>query len=114
MNIYLAGLGWLTDVPAGNRLRWHYPLDALAGAGDYLGLPEVIIVERAWLNEDLPQPGSVVGGVVEPMVPISWWDHQGDVTPTGFLPLVYQLADPVQAARFVYRGGRRGCSSRIV
>ncbi|MCB0011749.1 MAG: hypothetical protein KDE34_07605 [Anaerolineales bacterium] len=106
MNIYLAGLGWLTDAPAGNRLRWHYPVDALAGAGDFLGLPDVIIVERAWLNEDLPQPAKLAGGAGEPLVPIAWWDHHGDVTPIGFLPLVYQLSDPVQAVRFVYRGGK--------
>ncbi len=109
MNISLAGLGWLTDAPAGNRLRWSYPLLASDSADDYLGLPKTIIVERAWLDEDIPQ--QIVQGKTAsapsmplPPIPVLWWNSYGDVHPTGFLQTVHQLPRPVQAARFTYRG----------
>jgi len=111
MKIYLAGLGWITDTPTGNRLRWSYPLEALDGSGGFLGLPETIIVERAWLDEDIPhQPEKVTtstGTTISlPTAPYSWWKSHGDVVPSGFLPQKLTLSKPVQAARFTYRGPR--------
>lgn len=98
MKIYLAALGWVPDAPAGNRLRWHYPVDTVAG-DRYLGLPETIIVERAWLDEDLPQKDEHR----EPAPP-SWWKHMGDIGLAGHLLQVFSLPWPAQAVRFVYMG----------
>ena len=44
MNIRLSTLGWVTDAPPGNRLRWDYPLQALDANGQYLGLPKTLIL----------------------------------------------------------------------
>jgi len=108
MRLYLAALGWVPDLPAGNRLRWHYPADAVDG-DRYLGLPHTVIVERALLDEDIPsadqtKPSLVPGGTAAPLVPYAWWDHLGDVHPAGFLPRIYELPWPAQAVRFVYQG----------
>ena len=107
MKIYLAALGWVPAAPAGNRLRWHYPADEVDGAR-YLGLPAAVSVERAWLDEDLPQSGKsgtmVLGGGSLPMAPLSWWDHLGDVHPTGGLPKFFVLPEPAQAVRLLYDG----------
>ena len=51
MRIYLSALGWITDAPAGNRLRWVYPYDTIID-GAFAGPPEVLVVERAPLNKD--------------------------------------------------------------
>lgn len=108
MNITLASLGWVTDAPAGNRLRWHYPLQTPDGGG-FLDLPETIIVERAWLDEDIPTPDYGTGllalpQVSLPPVPFSWWDGPTTVNLGGFVPLAHTLSRPVQAVRFTYRG----------
>ena len=109
MKLYLAGIGWLTGSPTGNRLRWFYPVEAPDGSGGFLGLPDTIIIERAWLDEDIPQkPETVITGsgatVALPTVPYSWWKSNGDVIPNGFLPQKLTLSKSVQAARFTYRG----------
>ena len=110
MNMYLAALGWIIGAPAGNRLRWSYPLQATDSDGHFLGLPETVVVERAWVTSDIPQPNEgytlaalpVAGSL--PPVPYDWWDMHGDVIPIGFMPLVLTLPQPVQAVRFTYQG----------
>lgn len=106
MNIHLAALGWVPDAPIGNRLRWHYPTDAI-DKNHYLGLPETIIVERAWVKEDLweKDPFETDPGSEQPRIfPYSWWDTLGDVNPVGFLPTIYILPWPAQAVHFLYQG----------
>lgn len=109
MKIYLAGLGWNTDSPKGNRLRWSYPLAASDGSDKFLGLPDTIIVERAWVKEDIPQNTQTVttatgAAAAIPMVPYAWWKSHGNVIPSGLFPQKHTLPKPVQAARFTYRG----------
>jgi hypothetical protein len=108
MNLHLTGLGWLNEAPKGNRLRWSYPLQGLESVDQYLGLPEIVIVERAWLDEDIPQQSDLKllnpSAPSLPIVPSSWWDSHGDVHPGGFLPKTHILPKPVQAIRFTYRG----------
>jgi len=108
MNLHLTGLGWLDEVPKGNRLRWSYPLQGLKNEEQYLGLPEIVIVERAFLDEDIlqQQDFKLLSSSTSPMpiVPSSWWDSHGDVHPSGFLPKIHVLPQPVQAIRFTYRG----------
>lgn len=109
MRIHLAAIGWLPDAPAGNRLRWSYPADAIV-KGDPLGFPEKLIVERAPLDVNLPRPGgqtvatwSAAAPEASP-IPLEWWDEVGTVSLGGSLPLVYDLPSPAQAVRFTYRG----------
>lgn len=106
MRMYLSALGWITDAPEGNRLRWSYPLEGLAGEDKFLGLPEQIIVERAWLDEDIPyeyprKPGSYA---VSGTIPYNWWDEQGTVSVSGMPWAALNLGAPVQAVRFTYQG----------
>lgn len=108
MKIYLAGLGWVPDAPAGNRLRWHYPVDERV-VDSYQGLPKTIIVERAWVDEDLQKVDELgkmvnVGSQSMPIVPYSWWDHFGDIVPAGMMPLIFSLPWSAQAVRFQYQG----------
>ena len=111
MNMYLSALGWIVGAPAGNRLRWSYPLQATDSGGKFLGLPEAVVVERAWVTGEIPQPtegysiaAPPVGAASLPSVPFDWWDKHGDVTPSGFMPSVLTLPKPVQAVRFIYQG----------
>jgi len=106
MKMYLAGLGWMTDAPAGNRLRWSYPVQALKSSKTYLGLPETIIVERAWLDEMLPEPQEHgnLSLINTPRVPSSWWQSFGDVHPDGFLVQKFRLKKGAQAVQFTFRG----------
>lgn len=106
MRIYLTGIEWLTQPPAGNRLRWWYPLDD-DSTGSYLGFTEAIVVERARLDEDIPQiePGAGKAFPATGSVPYSWWDTIGNVNLAGIdLPVVHSLVPAVQALRFTYRG----------
>jgi hypothetical protein len=107
MNIYLAGIGWVTDAPQGHRLRWHYPVDAIDAGGKYLGLPTTIIIERAPVarHDRTTHPLATVG------YPVPWWDRHGDITAGSLVPLIVQpLPKPAQAVSFTWRGG----STRIV
>lgn len=110
MKIHLAGIGWVTDSPGGNRLRWSYPEDGAAGADKFLGFPEVIVVERAPVDENIAQekPGLfAVGGGAFPAsgtLPLSWWDSYGTVHLSGILPVRYKLLQPAQAISFLYQG----------
>jgi hypothetical protein len=102
MNMYLAGIGWVSDKPAGNRLRWTYPVSALDAGGNYLGLPSRIVVERAPVtNQDLFRTrGSTAS------FPFSWWDALPDHTLNPFtLAEAYKLPAPVQAVHFRYQSG---------
>lgn len=109
MKLYLAGLGWINDAPTGNRLRWSYPVDAPDGSDGFLGLPDTIIVERAWIDEDIvhkPDNFTTGFGASSALytVPYSWWKSHGDVAPVEFFLKILTLPKPVQAARFTYRG----------
>lgn len=101
MNIYLSAIGWVTDTPPGNRLRWHYPLQELDSNGQYLGLPKRVIIERAPVDaRDLfhhPQASTPY--------PIEWWQNLGDVVLADLVPLLaHPLPRPVQAVAFTWRG----------
>lgn len=102
MNIRLSTLGWVTDAPPGNRLRWDYPLQALDANGQYLGLPKTVIVERAPVeSRDLFQPPQASAAY-----PFQWWDSYGDITLTGLVPLLaHALPKPAHAVAFTWRGG---------
>lgn len=102
MRMYLSALGWVPEAPVGNRLRWSYPTDTEDGAGAYLGLPDVLYVQRAPLDEDIPKDHTGTGPAG--LVPYGWWEYVGNVYPSGLFPLVYELPHPVQAVQFVYRG----------
>jgi hypothetical protein len=99
MKIHLSALGWIDEPPAGNRLRW-----SCSGA-----LPDVMVVERTPVHEDLPisAPSGVVPAA-SMSIPIHWWDNLGDVAVQslyGMYPLtVYRLPSTVQAVRFTYAG----------
>ena len=101
MRVYLSAIGWVAEAPFGNRLRWLYPTTALNRKGEFLGLPEKMVVERAPIHEDVVNQTKY--GIVSSTVP-SWWDNYGTVTLNGFLPLVYKFPNPVQAVSFTYAG----------
>ena len=107
MNIHLSAIGWVSDPPQGNRLRWDYPLQALDGSGQYLGLPETVIVERAPVeSRDVFHPPEASVGY-----PAEWWDSFGDITLASIVPLqAHPLPKPAQAVAFTWRGG----AARIV
>ena len=95
MNIHLAGIGWVTDAPQGHRLRWHYPVDAIDTAGNYLGLPTTIIVERAPVasHDRTEHPVATVN------YPVQWWDSHGDITAASVVPLNGKYEQPLVVAR---------------
>ncbi|WP_345970837.1 hypothetical protein WCX72_03160 [Sulfurimonas sp. HSL1-6] len=105
MKLYLTGLGWVDDAPTGHRLRWSYPLQAPDGSGGFLGLPDTIIVERAWMDELSPRKPETPGESTALLsVPASWWKVHGDIIPDGWIVCRFELPAPVQAVRFTYRG----------
>jgi len=100
--IWLSSIEWVRDVPAGNRLRWIYPTQALDAGGRFLGLPQTLVVERAQLDRSQAfrrsEPPSAY-------VPPAFWDSVGTVSVKSLLPpIVYKLSGPVQAAKFSYQG----------
>ncbi len=101
MRIYLSALGWITDAPAGNRLRWVYPYDTIIN-GAFAGPPEVLVVERAPLNKDRLWQLERVALHLSSLTPFDWWEARGDVT-LGFFPDSFPLGG-VQGVRFTYRG----------
>jgi hypothetical protein len=112
MRIYLAGIGWLPDAPKGNRLRWSFPSGEIKSRGRFIGFPETVVVERAPVDEDIPQvkptPTAILGlpaaVPVTATAPFSWWDNHGTVNLAGFPPLRHQLPSPIQAVSFQYMG----------
>lgn len=103
MKIYLSALGWVTDAPPGNRLRWRYPFSAVQD-GKLLGLPESLLIERAMIKEEIRQfspYASTAAGV-----PASWWDELAPVNLSGTPPLVHDFSPTIQALHFQYRGER--------
>lgn len=104
MTIHLSGLGWVNDVPEGNRLRWSYPYDELDAAGAYVGLPVAMVIERAPIRADMMwQTGRSRDRWASDFTPVNWWESLGDIT----LPLFgdpIPLPGPVQGVRLVYRG----------
>jgi hypothetical protein len=101
MRIYLSALGWITDAPAGNRLRWVYPYDAIID-GAFAGPPEVLVVERAPLSKDRAWQLEPVARHLSSLTPVDWWDARGDVA-LGLFPDAFPLGG-VQGVRFTYRG----------
>ena len=101
MRIYLSALGWVTDPPAGNRLRWVYPYDTVIG-GAFAGPPEILVVERAPLSKDHAWQLERVPQHLSSLTPFDWWESRGDVA-LGFFPGTFPLGG-VQGARFTYRG----------
>jgi len=101
VNIHLSAIGWVTDAPQGNRLRWHYPLQTLDANAQYLGLPETVIVERAPVpNREMFEPPQA-----SVAYPADWWDFHGDITLASVMPLlVHALPKPAQAVTFTWRG----------
>lgn len=101
MNIHLSALGWVTDAPQGNRLRWEYPLEALDANGQYLGLPKRVTIERAPVeSRDLFRPPQATAAY-----PVEWWDSHGDITLASIVPLLaHALPKPAQAVAFTWRG----------
>jgi hypothetical protein len=97
----LAAVGWVSEHPTGNRLRWSWPEDAVDG-GRHI-LPAKILVERAPLDVRYdPRAIGLFGPAAT--VPGSMWKQLGDVTLFGFTPVSQSLGGPVQAVRFVYKG----------
>jgi hypothetical protein len=107
LKIRLSAIGWVTDAPPGNRLRWDYPLQTLDANGRYLGLPKTVVVERAPVDSrDLFQPPQASAAY-----PVQWWDKHGDITLSSLVPLlVHPLPKPAHAVAFTWRGG----ASRIL
>ena len=101
MRIYLSALGWITDAPAGNRLRWVYPYDAIID-GAFAGLPEVLVVERAPLSKDRLWQLEQFPLHLSSLTPFAWWEARGDVA-LGIFPDTFPLGG-VQGVRFTYRG----------
>ncbi len=107
MKMYLSTVkcGWVTENPAGNRLRWHYPTQELESPDQFLGFPEIIVVERALLNEDFPNnSGTCSLSPASKNIPLNWWDDHGDINVPGFIPRIHRLTTPVQAVSFTYYG----------
>jgi hypothetical protein len=113
MTIYLSGIEWITEPPAGNRLRWRYPADEPTN-GSFRGLPETVTVERAEVRdvERTPRHKSTAsvallsGPAFVPSLttPLSWWTILGDVDVLSFEIPTRHALPPVQAVRFVYHG----------
>ncbi len=102
MTIYLSALGWVPDAPAGNRLRWHYPVQEIGADGSYRGLPRSLIVERAPLDSrELRQFRQASSADY----PANWWQLHGDIYFGPLLPASeHRLSGPVQAVSFTWRG----------
>jgi hypothetical protein len=97
----LAAVGWVSEHPTGNRLRWSWP-EAAVDAGKHI-LPAKILVERAPLDVRYdPRAISLFGPAAT--VPASMWKQLGDVTLFGFTPVSQLLGGSVQAVRFLYKG----------
>ncbi len=109
MSLILSATGWITESPRGNRLRWLYPTGKIDGS-KFLGFPKSIIVERAVLDERIPDTAALTTSshILEiphvATVPLSWWDDLGTVSLSGSFPLIYKLSSPIQALNFVYHG----------
>jgi hypothetical protein len=101
MRIHLSALGWIVDAPSGNRLRWHYPADAVHD-GRYIGLPERVRIDRAPVQSRETSRDDPLTG----HYPIAWWDLVGDVPVSSSIPLfVHTLTQPVQVFAFTWIGG---------
>jgi hypothetical protein len=101
VRMYLSALGWISDAPAGNRLRWVYPYDTIID-GAFAGLPEVLVVERAPLSKDRLWQLEQFPLHLSSLTPSDWWQARGDVA-LGFFPDAFPLGG-VQGVRFRYRG----------
>jgi hypothetical protein len=106
--IYLSAFGWITQDPAGHRLRWRYPADVHTD-GAYLGFPQTVVVERAPVNADFvfqverldPPPAWSI-------TPVGWWESLGDMR---IAPAGERISlNLVQTVRFIYHG----TSARII
>jgi hypothetical protein len=102
MPLYLAGLGWVAEAPAGNRLRWSLDFQEISN-GRFLGLPARATVERALIHNETPPD---TGALDDPpnAAPVSWWENLGDLATGPVFPPRIVLPKPVQALRFQYQG----------
>ncbi|MBA4141847.1 MAG: hypothetical protein H0X43_02335 [Nitrosospira sp.] len=102
MPIFLSALGWVTEAPEGNRLRWSVPVDEVVD-GAFRGLPVSIVVERSLLPLTSFGDTTFFNTPSWP-IPLDWWETLGDL-PVGFaLAVRLALPKPVQAIRFIYQG----------
>lgn len=102
MAVFLSALGWVTDEPRGNRLRWAVPVDEVVD-GAFRGLPVSVVVERSLLPPGGFGDTAFFDAPSWP-IPLDWWEPLGDL-PVGFgLAVRLALPKPVQVARFVYQG----------
>lgn len=102
--VHLGALGWVNESPAGNRLRWSVPVQAVVD-GRHLGLPVSTVIERAMIpatvSSDIFPSGAPSGAI-----PLAWWKPQGTLPiPAGTLTRV-PLESTLQAIRFTYAGPR--------
>lgn len=105
--MYLSGIGWVGQVPEGNRLRIAYPLEEQDGPEAFLGLPKALIVERAPADEDVPATEEASSKHAAPSgtIPFGWWKaHGSPFLPPTVPPLRFTLPGIVQAVRFIYKG----------
>lgn len=96
MTFSLAAISWVDDDPIGVRLRWRFPAEVL-------GLPNVVVIERAPLRDHRPGNDRSVADVV----PSSWWDFPGDVHLQGVPALEHVFTAPVDAVRYTQGGTAR-------
>lgn len=102
MPVFLSALGWVTDEPRGNRLRWAVPVDEVVD-GAFRGLPVSVLLERSLL----PPTGfgdTVFFDTPSWPIPLDWWEPLGDLSVGFGLAVRLALPKPVQAVRFVYQG----------
>ena len=101
MPMFLAAIGWISDSPIGNRLRWTIDPKEIRH-GQFRGLPDVVTLQRAPLEGSI---ANTIGGDTNTFpVPISWWEDLGDMHLSGMFPCHVTLPEPVQALRFDYAG----------
>lgn len=99
---FLAGLGWVSQAPAGNRLRWSVDFEEEA-SGRFLGLPSRVVLERA-MHRNEPFPDTSVLDDPSNAAPASWWEDLGDRPVALPFPPRVVLPKRVQAVRFQYQG----------
>ncbi len=102
MRVYLGALGWVDELPRGNRLRWSVPVDAQIG-DSFLGLPVTVTIERAPINPE--SPGDTAFHESSSWtLPVSWWDILGDIAVAPGVNTRVDLSTTAQALTFFYHG----------
>lgn len=110
--MYLSAINWIDGPPAGNRLRWLFPLQK-PGAADYLGFPGSFQIDSALLDYYEPLSVSGLADVgMRPRVkyPQQWWERGLEmraIAPAIFRP---RTKHSVQAVTFKYHGPNSYCT----